>query len=331
MSGEKSAVADKSDVPEGGTGQVKAGLMDWLRLMRLPTVFTAVSNILCGYMITHAGSDVNAPLMDILNLSQLWPLIPAGIGLYLGGMVLNDVFDASLDAVERPERPIPSGKISQRSAGVFGGSLLFLGLVSAGISGLPSLVVAALLVPCILAYNGWLKTTIAAPAGMGACRFLNLMLGASAVPSISDLWQPAALLTATALGVYICGVTLFSREEAVTGSGTSTGLLKGLIIVLTGLVIDLIAISLFAATPHSLRGGRMAVLLLGVNLMVRGAAAITTPAPKLTQKTVGLMLLSLIFLDAIMVFAITGDARRAILIITLIAPATLLRRIIPMS
>ena len=33
---------------------------------------------------------------------------------YLGGMYLNDAFDAEIDAAERPERPIPSGQVSAR-------------------------------------------------------------------------------------------------------------------------------------------------------------------------------------------------------------------------
>ena len=52
--------------------------------------------------------------------------------LYAGGVVLNDVFDADLDAVERPERPIPSALISKKSAGIFGAVLLLFGIVAAG-------------------------------------------------------------------------------------------------------------------------------------------------------------------------------------------------------
>ena len=77
-------------------------LLTWLQLMRLPTVFTALSNILCGYLITHSFR-----VGDLPQQTDLWLLLASSFGLYLGGMVLNDVFDAKLDAVERPERPIP--------------------------------------------------------------------------------------------------------------------------------------------------------------------------------------------------------------------------------
>jgi hypothetical protein len=75
----------------------------------------------------------------------------------------------------------------------------------------------------------------------------------------------------------------------------------------------------------------MALLILSLNLLMRAAAVVPSPQPRRIQQTVGLMLLSIIFLDAIMVFAITSDAKLAALVIMLVAPASLLRRVIPMS
>ena len=49
-------------------------------------------------------------------------------------MVLNDVFDAEVDARERPERPIPSGRVSlQRRNGGRLGAVVAVGLVLPGI------------------------------------------------------------------------------------------------------------------------------------------------------------------------------------------------------
>jgi len=77
----------------------------------------------------------------------------------------------------------------------------------------------------------------------------------------------------------------------------------------------------------------MALLILSLNLLMRAAAAVVpSPQPQRIQKIVGLLLLlCIIFLDAIMVFAMTADAKLAVLIIMLVAPASLLRRVIPMS
>jgi hypothetical protein len=129
--------------------------------------------------------------------------------------------------------------------------------------------------------------------------------------------------------VYIIGVTWFARNEA--GISSRFALIGGLLVLLSGLAIDAVLISRQGATLMSIRGGSMALLLLGLNLTMRAAAAITRNIPRLLQQTVGLMLLCLIFLDGILVFSLTGSADRALTIILLIAPAVLLKRVIPMS
>ena len=300
----------------------RATVLTWLQLMRLPTVFTALSNILCGYLITHSFR-----VGDLPQQTDLWLLLATSIGLYLGGMVLNDVFDAKLDAVERPERPIPSGRISRNAAALFGGLLMTAGVVAASRVGLNSLLVAAMIVPCVLAYNGYLKSTVAAPLGMSACRFLNLMLGASAVEG--SMWHSTPLTVAAALGVYIVGVTLFARNEA--GRSSRYGLLSGVVILLSGLSLDAWLISQGGFSEPAISGSRMVLLLLGLNLVLRASLAIHDPKPHRVQRTVGLMLLYIILIDAIVVFGLTSDAKLAALVVILVVPAMLLRRVVPMS
>ena len=300
----------------------RATVLTWLQLMRLPTVFTALSNILCGYLITHSFR-----VGDLPQQTDLWLLLATSIGLYLGGMVLNDVFDAKLDAVERPERPIPSGRISRNAAALFGGLLMTAGVVAASRVGLNSLLVAAMIVPCVLAYNGYLKSTVAAPLGMSACRFLNLMLGASAVDG--SLWHSKPLTVAAGLGIYIVGVTLFARNEA--GRSSRFGLLSGVVIVLCGLGLDAWLISQDGFSEPAISGSRMVLLLLGLNLVLRASLAIHDPKPHRVQRTVGLMLLYIILIDAIVVFGLTSDAKLAALVVILVVPAMLLRRVVPMS
>ncbi|UJH90695.1 UbiA family prenyltransferase [Antarcticibacterium sp. 1MA-6-2] len=128
--------------------------------------------------------------------SLLW-LILATIGLYGGGIVFNDVFDAELDKIERPERPIPSGKASVLSASVLGAILFIVGIISAfqvsSLSGLIAVVVAVLAVM----YNSWGKhQTLFGPVNMGLCRGTNLLLGMSVIPAaLQDLWWIALLLS----------------------------------------------------------------------------------------------------------------------------------------
>ena len=312
--------------PDKASGK-SSTMMAWLQLVRLPTIFTALSNIFCGFLITHRVPQIK--VAELTAQKELWLLLLSTSGLYLGGMVLNDVFDAKLDALERPERPIPSGRIALRSAAILGSVLMLTGVLAAAMAGTPSLIIAVMIVPCVLVYNSVLKCTIAAPLGMGACRFLNLMLGASAVSDWSDLWQALPVTVAAALGIYIIGVTVFARNEA--GQSNPALLVCGMIILIGGISLDAWAISTCGASVNAVSGSRMALLILSLNLLMRAAAAIPSGSPRRVQKTVGLMLLCIIFLDAIMVFAMTADAKLAALVIMLVAPASLLRRLIPMS
>lgn len=299
-------------------------MLPWLRLMRLPTVFTALSNVLCGYLITRTAMS-GSPFTE----TNLWALLAATAGLYLGGMVLNDVFDSELDSRERPERPIPSGAISRRAAAAFGGGLMCTGLLAAASVSWSALVTAVAITVCVLLYDAVLKSTVAGPLGMAACRFLNLLLGTTAVADISELLRQPATGIAAALALYIVGVTIFARNEA--DNPRRSLLIAGLVVVLAALGFDAWLISGNGAALASISGGSLGLLVLALNLTLRASAAVIQLSPQLIQRTVGLMLLSLIFLDAILTFAMTGDAALALIIMALILPASLLRRVVPMS
>ncbi|MEZ6122630.1 MAG: UbiA family prenyltransferase [Planctomycetaceae bacterium] len=307
-------------------------LMAWLRLVRLPTVLTALSNILCGYFIS--SSERSLPLL--VAEKKLWLLLLSSACLYLSGMVLNDVFDAPLDAVERPERPIPSGQISRRSAAIFGSILMVAGIVAAWLAGSStahfstSLLVAVLLAVCILLYDSRLKNTLAAPLGMATCRFLNLLLGASVEFSLPDV-PNHVLVVAASLAIYVLGVTWFAKHE--TGEASERPLMFGLGIVITGLAAHALHCAWrMREQPNSAAFGALIALgLVTANLLFRIVRAIRIGRPSLLQKTVGLMLLNLVFIDAAMTFCLTGSARLAAAIVILVIPATLLKRFIPMS
>jgi 4-hydroxybenzoate polyprenyltransferase len=176
-----------------------------LCLMRPANIVTAHSDILAGYAV--AGAADSSRLLLLLLL--------ATTGLYGGGVVLNDVFDAKLDAVERPERPIPSGAISVTAAGAFGGLLLICGVWAAWICSPLSGAVALAAAVSALLYDSWGKHhPVWGPFNMGLCRGLNLALGLTAASLTPFAHWPAALVT---LG-YIAGITSLSRGEVRGGT-----------------------------------------------------------------------------------------------------------------
>lgn len=188
-----------------------------LILMRPANIITAIADILLGFA---ASGSVQLMLQDSAGAAQhpqlriLFWLIAATIGLYGGGVVFNDVFDADLDRVERPERPIPSGAASRLSATLLGTLLLAGGVAAAFQVSATSGLIAALVALLALLYDAiGKKQPILGPLNMGACRGGNLLLGLSAIPAAVPAYWYLALLPV----VYIAAITAISRGEVHGG------------------------------------------------------------------------------------------------------------------
>ena len=292
----------------------------YLQLMRVPAVFTAMADILLGFLFTHAGLEP-------------WPnfalLLAASCALYLSGMVLNDYFDRHVDARERPERPIPSGRISSGTASTLGFAMLaagvLLGLLATLASGdaRPTLV-AAVLGASILLYDSAAKRTLAGPLVMGACRTLNVLLGMSL--SVEP-WRGVHWVVAGGVGVYIVGVTLFARSEARTSPRWQLA---------TGLAILLGGIALLASTPEWATGDEWPPVvvpprwfvfwgLIGMLIGGRCLRAIVDPQPLFVQAAVRNCIFALVILDAGAVLAVQ-DRIWAVVIVALLVPMLVLGR-----
>ena len=184
-------------------------------------------------------------------------LATASVCLYWAGMAANDWADRRLDAVERPERPIPSGRVSPGTALGVAAGLSAAGLVVAAVSGgRRALAVAAGLVGAIGAYDLGLKNTGAGPAGMAVCRGLDVMLGAS-----TGRWR-RALRPALVVAAHTYAVTALSRRE-VTGAGRA---LPAATMAVTG------AVAAAAGAPAQGRSFGLPALLSGWYAARFGAA-----------------------------------------------------------
>jgi 4-hydroxybenzoate polyprenyltransferase len=286
----------------------------YLQLMRFPAVCTALADICLGFMLTHG--DLSSP-------GRFAALLGSSSGLYLGGMVFNDLFDRDLDARERPGRPIPSGRVSPRAAAILGSGLVILGLICATLVSLPAIEVSVSLAILILAYDGFFKKTPLGPVAMGGCRFLNIMLGASAAESL--VWSNPQLVVAIAMGVYVAGVTWFARQESersarpqlVAAATTSHLGVVGLIAI-----ISMIGPSDSQFAWLSLAAVGCVTAWIDVRLF----AAMREPTPRNVQAAVKRMLLAIVLLDATMVFWGTGSPILAACVAALIIPAATLGR-----
>ncbi len=300
-------------------------LFTYLRLLRLPTVFTALADIFLGFLLTHL-TFVNEETVA-LHASFLW-LCLASAGIYLAGMVFNDFFDRLIDAVERPDRPIPSGAVSAAVAFRLAAALMLIGVVAAGCVGVPSLIVASALCMLVLGYDGGLKKTPIGPLVMGGCRFGNVLLGASAVSSIGEVLAQPQLFVALGLGIYIGGVTLFAKQEATVSRRWA---LFGAAVVINAAVLGLAYYVHRSGLPEN---SFRALIILAVILFTldrRLAAAISNPGPQPVQFAIKMLLLSLVMLDATLIYAFNGHEELAMATVSLLIPAIGFGRLIAMT
>ncbi len=174
-----------------------------LELMRPPNMVTAIADVLAGFAVG-----------GLVAIEKLPWLVVSGLLLYGGGVTMNDFFDRRLDAVERPERPIPSGRASAASAGLLGTSLLLLGIAAAfGASSWSAGVAAAIALAAVLYDSIGKHIPVIGPLLMGSCRGLDVLLGVSANPDVLlERWYVAAISVA-----YIAGVTLIAAGEVHGG------------------------------------------------------------------------------------------------------------------
>jgi len=215
-------------------------LRPWLVLSRASNLPTVWSSVLVGWLAgTYLDGQSSSLYWGLLRLDQpvnvpilFWPLaalLLAVSAIYVGGMILNDAFDAEWDAQHRPTRPIPSGVVSRQAALFAGFGLLLAGAAGAILVrylrmgtdvGLFAVIVLAL-VACVLVYNRWHKGVVWAPVVMGLCRALLPILGAalggeSILGTLTGPWE-LYLLAAATLWAHTFGLTWVARHEATDG------------------------------------------------------------------------------------------------------------------
>lgn len=333
-------------------------LMPYLQLVRLPTVFTAVADILLGFALT-TGVFINTPdnpdgpinldaaMVDVGESAGMeadnelakpksewvWELswlIAASACLYLSGMVFNDVFDRKADAEDRPEAPIPSGKVSVTVAAMLGVGLMAAGLGASYMVGINKpigqfhpLAVAGMLCVAILLYDFVLKRTPIAPVMMGGCRFLNIILGASTLTPFWLVFSRPQLVVGIGLGVFVMGVTWFARTETRDSNRWQLGLATVLVNAGIGTLIYITK-----AWPGEVSWVNVAFVLAFVALILdrRLFAAISDPSPHKVQIAVKSMLMSLVVLDATMIYWKTENVTVSCLTVGLLIPSLVLSR-----
>ena len=271
--------------------------------MRPANLITAFADILAGMAMAglHFTTDNylwgNAILLSIST-----------VGLYGGGVVFNDVFDATLDAIERPERAIPSGRVSKQNASILGISLLFIGISTAfmvsQISGMFAIIISIL----ALFYDRFGKhNNLFGPINMGLCRGVNLLLGISIIEQSLTAWWWVSIVPI----IYISAITMISRGE-VHGGNKNHLYFAGFLYALVSIFQCFVAYQLGSFTLTIL------FVLLHIYLIFKPLTqAINNPIGSNIGKAVKAGVLSLIVMDAAWVAA-SGNWALAIFVLILL-------------
>ncbi len=183
-------------------------LCAWGRLLRLPNLFTAPWDPVCGFLIAGGASDPE----------KIGYLAVAALCAYAFGLVTNDIADLKTDTAERPARPLPSGEISMKEASIAAVVLCIVALELTSFAGHGACFGMMLLLVVILLYNYCgRKSALLSSALMGLCRVFSFGIGVAAVyPEIPPLNMTLCALYAAGMFLFILGITLVARRETET-------------------------------------------------------------------------------------------------------------------
>ena len=278
-------------------------LWDFATLARPANLVTAAADVLAG-----------AAIAGVLDY-RVAILVVASMSLYAGGVVLNDAFDAGLDATERPERPIPAGRVGRHEAFLLGALLLLSGVVLAAVAGPLPTAIAAGIALTAFAYDAWAKSVAWLAAGaMGLCRALNLLLGLALAPAAlaADAW--VAVLSFA----YVATLIWLGRGE-VHGGTRSAPTLATLVAIGVAVVI-----AAFAVIRDNLIGV-VFVGLYALAVLPTFVAAMIEPQASRLRRAVKSGVLALIVLDATLAAAF-GSPLLGFAILALLPVSRLLAR-----
>lgn len=204
---------------------------DWAELVRLPAVVSVPGDALVGLAAAGGPAGPRAVLLPLASVSMYW-----------AGMALNDWADRDLDAVERPERPLPSGRVSPAqalgAAAALTAASVGLAALAAGRRGAGA---ATLLGAAVWTYDVLGKSSRFAPLSMALTRSLDVVLGATGGTAPQGGPVPSrALLPALAAGLHTLAVTDLSRGEVHGAARGEAARATGTTLLAAGTVVPVL-------------------------------------------------------------------------------------------
>jgi hypothetical protein len=253
------------------SGAARGGFRDHLALARISNTPTTISNVLAG-----------AALATALEFSVDLLLIIIAIALfYTAGMYLNDILDVEIDRKQRPERPLPSGRVSMQTAWGITIGLFAIGAILLAIVGWGPFFAGLVLIALIALYDAWHKGNALGPVLMALTRVLVYIVAFYAFASEAT-WELA--IWCLVMLAYVAGLTYIAKTESLPGVGRywplATVLLPAVVAVImepTDVLVWSLAVALVLWVAHSASfayrttnrqvGGAIARLIAGISLL----------------------------------------------------------------
>jgi len=167
-------------------------IFDFIELSRPINGFIAFISVSLGAFIA-TESLIFSPDVFVIAIAALLILS--------AGNAINDYCDYKIDSINKPNRPIPSGRISRRDAAIFSTTLMSIGIILSFLVNFRAIVIAVLVSVILVAYAIWLKKTpLVGNIIVGIMTGLTFLAGGVAVNRITGTLVPAifALLYTTA-------------------------------------------------------------------------------------------------------------------------------------
>jgi 4-hydroxybenzoate polyprenyltransferase len=271
------------------------------RVSNLPTVWT---NVLASTALAGGAALSTRTTLVALAMSLL----------YVGGMFFNDYCDRDIDAVERPERPIPAGEISEHAVAAIAWALLGTGVAVMAMFGIAAVAVALALALAIVGYDFFHKRNPFAPLVMGLCRALVYCAAAvAAVGGVSALLG----LAAAAMLAFTAGLTYAAQQENLDQIGHLWPL-------------ALLAVPVIVSLPALWQGVLAFLVYLGLVVCVAYAVYLLARRPGIgcVPRAVGYLIAAISLVDAAYL-ASTGATALALAAAAGFAGTRLLQKYVP--
>ncbi len=247
---------------------------EWVRFSRPFTLLPPlVGYITAGYIAYHARPSLEVPLETVCLKVMIGAL--AAACLNAASNALNQIYDLDIDRMNKPDRPLPSGRLSMRAAWVFTIASYVLTLAISLLVNVEFFLIVVVTTFLTYAYSGppfrtkkhgmLANLTIAIPRGC-----LLKVAGWSAVTTVVD-WEPWWI--GSIFGLYVLGAATtkdYSDMEGDRAYGCKTlpilyGVEKSAWIISPFFVVPFLLLSGLALTGH-LSGNRPFLIGLGLFL-----------------------------------------------------------------